>query len=249
MVNKKNFRKFVLVLIISSILFLQSCSLKQTLYIDKNSSGNVSFELVLADYFTEVAEQLSELLPDNTDDNASEKGFFDLDKIREDFSKDNSVVLEGLSSPSPEMLTGELTFENVTNVFSGNSGSEGNGIFSFSQNGDLYKLSLEVSYASMEHLLSSNPSMNSPLMENFGPLANNGLTDEDYLDMMQFVLGDESRIGIQDSKLVLDVNVDGVVVSFEGGRKLDSDTVRFEIPLLRVLILDKPQIFSVTFRE
>ncbi len=247
MLNKRYLLKFVLTMVIPVFLFLQSCSLKQTLYIDKNSSGRVSFELTLADYFTDVAEQLSELMPDDSKNTTLKEGFFDLAKIREDFSKDKNVVLEDLSSPSPELLKGELTFDDVSTVFSGNNG--GAGIFSFSQTGGIYKLSMEISYTTVESLLSANPSMNSPLMENFGPLANGGLSDEDYLDMMQFVLGDESRAGILDSMLVLDVTVDGVVVSNEGGEKISSSTVKFQIPLLKVLILDQPQVFSVSFKE
>ena len=97
--------------------------------------------------------------------------------------------------------------------------------------------------------MTANPSMDSPLMQSFGPLANKGLTDSDYLDMMQFALGDESRAGIKNSYLVLDVNVDGVITDQQGGTLLDADTVEFKIPLLRVLILDKPQAFSVSFKK
>ena len=246
----KNVTRFGLISVVLVInILLQSCSLKQTLFIDKTSAGNVSFELILASYFAEVAEKLSDLLPDDPEAQDSKEGIFNLDQIREDFSNDESVILKELVSPSREKLTGSLSFEDVTDVFKGNMSADGKGIFGFSHTGDIYTLSLELSYTTIERLLVSNPSMNSPLMESFGPLANKGLTDNDYLDMMQFALGDESRAGIEESFLLLDVNVDGKVVSLQGGVKLDEDTVRFRIPLLRILILDEPQSFSVSFTE
>lgn len=247
-------RKYVILfglipIVLIIILLLQSCSLKQILYIDKTSAGNVSFELTLASYFTEVAKQLSDLLPEDPEVQDSKKGLFNPEQIREDFAGDESVVLQDLESPSQEILKGRLTFEDVTNVFTGSMPADEKGIFRFSNNRDVYTLSLELSYTTIERLLVSNPSMNSPLMESFGPLANKGLTDNDYLDMMQFALGDESRAGIEESFLLLDVNVDGKVVSQKGGVKLDEDTVRFRIPLLRILILDETQSFSVSFTE
>ncbi len=231
------------------ILLFQGCSLKQTLEIDKTAAGTVTFELTLASYFTEVAEQLSELMPMDSESSNNKNGFFDLGKITKDFEDDKNVVLQSLESPSGEILKGRLSFNDVTSVFNGDISSEGEGIFRFSQIGDVHTLSLELSYATIGRLLLSNPSMNSPLMENFGPLANKGLTDSDYLDMMQFALGDESRTGIKESFLLLDVNVDGKVVSQKGGEQLDEDTVRYRIPLLRILILDEQQSFSVSFTE
>ena len=122
-------------------------------------------------------------------------------------------------------------------------------IFSFTTIDNINTVLVEINYETVEQFLLANPSMNSPLMESFGPLANRGLNNEDYLDMMQFALGDESRVGIQESYLVMDINVDGKIISQSGGTKVDQDTVRFKIPLLRILLLDEPESFSVSFSD
>ena len=250
---KKNTGFFLLIFIVLAVLFgFQSCSLKQTLYIDKNGAGFVSFNLELAPYFVDVTEQLSELFPENSSEakqNNNKKGLFDLDKIKEDFSKSKGTVVEELESPSSNILKGKFTFTDISTAL--NSGTTGDivDIFKFSSDGNLSTLSVLLDYKTVEKFLAVNPSMDSPLMQSFGPLANKGLTDNDYLDMMQFALGDESREGIKDSYLIMDVNVDGVITAQEGGSLIDTDTVRFKIPLLRILILDKPQSFSVSFKK
>jgi len=251
--HKKNTESFLLIFIILAVfLGFQSCSLKQTLYIDRNGAGSVSFNLELAPYFVDVTEQLSELFPENSSEakqNANKKGLFDLEKIKEDFSKSKGTVVKELDSPSSNILKGKFTFTNISTAL--NSGTAGNiiDIFKFSSDGDSSTLSVLLDYNTVEKFLTANPSMDSPLMQSFGPLANKGLTDNDYLDMMQFALGDESREGIKDSYLTLDVNVDGIITSQEGGTLLDTDTVQFKILLLRILILDEPQSFSVSFRK
>ena len=252
--NSKN-NTYLLVLIIVFLavsLGFQSCSLKQTLYIDRNGAGSVSFNLELAPYFVDVTEQLSELFPENSSEakqNTNKNGLFNLDKIKKDFSKSKGTVVEELDSPSSNILKGKFTFTDISTAL--NSGASGNiiDIFKFSSAGDLSTLSVMLNYNTVEKFLAANPSMDSPLMQSFGPLANKGLTDTDYLDMMQFALGDESREGIKDSYLILDVNVDGVITAQEGGIIIDTDTIRFKIPLLRILILDEPQLFSVSFKK
>ena len=250
---KKNTDFFLLFIILLAVfLGFQSCNLKQTLYINRNGAGSVNFELELAPYFVDVTKQLSELFPDNSIENkqnTNKKGLFDIDKIKEDFSKSKGTVVEELESPSSNILKGKFTFTDISHAL--NSGTSGNivDIFKFSSDGDLSTLSVLLDYNTVEKFLTVNPSMDSPLMQSFGPLANKGLTDNDYLDMMQFALGDESREGISKSYLLLDVNVDGLITAQKGGTLIDTDTVRFKIPLLRILILDEPQSFSVSFKK
>jgi len=254
--HKRNTGLFLLIFIVLAVFFVfQSCSLKQTLYIDRNGAGSVSFNLELAPYFADVTEQLSDLSPRESSNNKTDKkkGLFDLAKIKEDFSRSKGTVVEELESPSGDILKGKLTFTNITTALNSglNSGTSSNigNIFNFSSNGEERTLSVLLDYNTVEKFLAVNPSMDSPLMQTFGPLANKGLTDSDYLDMMQFALGDESREGIKDSYLILDVNVDGVITAQKGGTLIDTDTVQFKIPLLRILILDEPQSFYVSFRK
>lgn len=82
----------------------QSCSFKQTLYIDKTAAGNDNFELTLASCFTEAAGQMSELFTKDTEKQNTRKGIIDIGQIREDFSRDESMVLNNLESPSENLL-------------------------------------------------------------------------------------------------------------------------------------------------
>ncbi|MCK5673738.1 MAG: hypothetical protein KAH95_10185 [Spirochaetales bacterium] len=239
------------IILISSILFLifnfQSCTLKQTLNINAEGSGDIDFELILAPFFVEVALQLSELFPDEGANPINSQSLFEIEKIREDFSETRGSTLQKLENPSSNILQGTLLFDDIRTALNGSGKNNIMDIFSFSSKNNIHTLSVKINYTTVEQFLLANPSMDSPLMKSFGPLANQGLKDEDYLEMMQYALGDESRVGIQESYLLFDVNVDGKIISQSGGTKLDLDTVRFKIPLLRILLLDEPEYFSVSF--
>ncbi len=239
-----------LIIVIFIVLVFLSCSLKQTLYIDKNAAGNIDFELTLVPFFIEVTEQLSELFPG--EDNSvqkSTKGPFDLEKIREDFSKNKGSVLQQLDTPSDNILHGSIKFDDIRIALNGTGSNNILDLFSFTTKDGIFTLTVVLNYETVKQFLLSNPSMNSPLMETFGPLANKGLTEEDYLDMMQFALGGESSLGIKESFLSLNVDVKGNIISQSGGLIVDHNTVKFKIPLLQVLILDEPKLLSVSFSE
>lgn len=249
--HRKNLTYRLVLLFITLIVIFnfQSCTLKQTLNINKEAAGDISFELTLAPFFVEVAEQLSELFPEENDIPDSSHGIFDVVKIREDFSKSSGSILEKLENPSSNILQGTLLFDDIRTALNGSGSNNILEIFSFTTKNNINTVSVEINYETVEQFLMANPSMNSPLMESFGPLANRGLNKEDYLDMMQFALGDESRVGIRESYLIMDINVDGKIISQSGGTKVDQDTVRFKIPLLRILLLDEPESFSVSFSD
>ncbi|MEA1911898.1 MAG: hypothetical protein U9N32_09540 [Spirochaetota bacterium] len=241
-----------LILLFTALLLIsnfQSCTLKQTLNINKDAAGNISFELTLAPFFVEVAEQLSELFPDENEKSNINHDIFDIVKIKEDFSKSKGSSLHKLESPSSNILQGTFLFDDIRTALNGSGSNNIMDIFTFTTNNNINTLAVDLNYKSVEQFLAANPSMNSPLMESFGPMANKGLNEDDYLDMMQYALGDESRIGIKESYLLMDINVDGKIISQSGGIKIDQDTVRYKIPLLKILLLDESESFSVSFSD
>lgn len=222
--------------------------MKQDIVLNTDGSGNVSFEIKLAPYFTEVISQLSELAPSENQNKLTEGQFFDVDKIREDFSKRSGVILESVESPSPEVLKGSFLFSDINTAVTDGGKTRNPGIFSFTNNGGTAFLSVKVNYETMEQLLNENLSLNNPLMENFGPLANRDLSKSDYLDMMEYMLGPESRQGIKDSYIDITVKVNGKIITQKGGSLKGNDAVEFRIPLIKILVLEEPLEYSVFFR-
>ncbi len=247
--EKSRFAAVFVILFIGAALF-SSCTMKENLFLKTDGSGHARFELKLAPYFTEVASQLSELVPakNGVKNTGKNKGFFNIPKMKKDFAKRQGVTLTELVSPTPDILKGSFTFSDINTAVTNAGKTKNPGIFSFKKENGLSKLSVDINYTTVEALLTENPSLNSPLMKNFGPLANKDLSDKDYLDMMEYALGKESRQGIKDSMLDIIIKVDGHVTAVSGGTKIDKSTVRFRIPLIKILVMTTPLHYSVEFK-
>jgi hypothetical protein len=231
-----------------ALLVLGACQVRQEVQINRNGSGKVDFSISLAPYFTEVVDQLQQVAPPEEGEELEAENIFQVEQLRKDFAANEEVSLEALSNPNPQELHGTISFESIERALTQQKRElESGELFSFTRDGERATLDVLVNYATFRQLLEANPSFNSPLMENFGPPANRGLSDGEYLDMMEYALGPESRKGIKESELHLRVNVEGRIVSHKGGSLVDENTILFRVPLLDLLILDEALRYSVSF--
>lgn len=84
------------------------------------------------------------------------------------------------------------------------------------------------------------PLLDYPFVRPLGPEESAGLTPEDYLAIVAFVLGPDGPAALSDSAITIRVSVDGELVSQRGGRVDDDGAAVFEVPLLDVLLLHQP---------
>jgi hypothetical protein len=241
-------KKIIQFTILLILMVTASCSMKQEILLEKSGQGEFSFKIVLAPYLGEVLDQVQMLM--NSEPPLPENGdiFFDLDAIRNDFSKNKSVNLVELISPDRLSLEGRFLFDSIEEMLQKvEKGSAESQMIHFKSYPDRSELTVNISRDSMESLIKANPGMNNPLVENFGPSATEGLSSGDYLDMMEFALGEESRLGIQNSRLAITVKVQGRILEQTGGKKLDDKSVLFEIPLLDVLMLKKSLTYTLSY--
>lgn len=89
--------------------------------------------------------------------------------------------------------------------------------------------------------------MRDPLFAQLGPQGTGRVTDEDYLSMIRFSIGDDAPGLLKKSFITLTVLPPGEMVSQSGGT-VSGNSVVFRIPVLRVLVLDRPLDYAVTFR-
>lgn len=237
---------FALLVLLSG---LSSCSMKQDVQLESSGEGRMSFRIDLEPYLGEVIEQVQLLMDSEEEIPATDESFFDIPAIREDFKKNKHAELLSIESPSRLSLKGEISFDSVENMLQEvEQFNPDHRMITFTTAPGRSDLTVTINRATVDSLLKANPSMNNPLVQNFGPTATEGMSRSDYLDMMEFALGEESRMGITNSKLILNVSVNGAVLDQKGGRKLNARTVVYEIPLLDVLILDRTLVYSLSYR-
>ena len=208
---------------------------------------NLSFSVELEDYLTTVIRQLQEIAGEEPP--ADPDAPVDTEAIKGEFAQREGLNLVYLSAENPQKWGGKIEFSRIDDAFvSENFSATALKIFNFSQGSGESRLKVTITLDTVRAFLEENPSLNNPLMESFGPLSNEGLTDEDYLEMMEYALGVESRMGIKNSVFSLVIKTEGKIVEQIGGELLGPSTVRFSIPLLSILVLDEPLIYSLRFK-
>jgi hypothetical protein len=96
-------------------------------------------------------------------------------------------------------------------------------------------------------LLELAPFLKNPLFEGLGPQENDDATEAEYLELIDLALGAGGAATLKASYIETTVLVKGRVVAQTGGTAVPGGVV-FRIPLLRVLLLDKPLDYSLTFK-
>lgn len=222
------------------------CQMKQEVRIDRTGRGSLTFSTELEDYLVTVIRQLQEFTGDASQ--VDSDNLVDVDVVEKEFDQRAGLELVHLSSEDSRRWGGKIEFSRIDDAFVSENFSENAlKIFRFYQGKEESHLRVVITPDTVRAFLEENPSLDNPIVENFGPLANEGLTNEDYLEMMEYALGVESRVGIKNSAFELVIKPEGKIVEQVGGELLDDSTVRFSIPLLSILVLDEPLIYSLRF--
>ena len=227
------------------------CGLQQRVHLQVDGSGSstlaVSLDASFVDYLRALAEVGGgDLLP--------EDHIFDVDEIAAAIAARPGVELIDIATPAANELHLELAFADLQAVFAVDAAEAERGqpagtplvsLSSPSARGRTLRIHMSAdNYWQLARLF---PSLDNPLMASLGPQPQMPITDGEYLEMMQFALGDQAPAQIVDSWVEVEVAIDGTVVAQQGG-ELTETGVLFRIPLLRILVLDQPLDYSVTFR-
>ena len=100
-------------------------------------------------------------------------------------------------------------------------------------------------YGAIEKLV---PALSTPELEVYGPRYSNGMSEEEYLDMMTFLLDEGAAEKIRASRVELDIKVPGKITKAVGLTKKSDDTAALEMALLDILLLNDPVEFELRWK-
>jgi len=226
------------------ILIFSTCTIKQEVELERDGSGRVDFHIEIErfflDYLLDMAELTGEL------ELSEQSTIFDIEKIKAGLNQKPGVTVTRLASPIPEVVEGSFTFRNIEEVFNNEALLTKADVMGFIREDNGKSLKLHLDRGNFEHIYSLFPMLANPVVESFGPLENEDTSEEEYLEMIKFALGEEAPEGIRNSFINLDIKVNGRLLCQSGGT-INKEGVSFQIPLIRVLLLDQPLDYSITF--
>jgi hypothetical protein len=237
-------RAFVAASCIVCALALSSCTVNQSLVIAPDGSGTFSMHaevsVLLKDYLVSLAGI------SGTSGPLKDGRVFDAAAIRKDLQSRPGIVVQKASTPAANVLDLELGFDTLQDLAGTREALNDAGAISIVDEQDRSTLRLHLDRTTWGELARLFPPLRDPLIAELGPQANGTVTDDDYLAMIRFSIGDAAPALLQKSFFTLTVQPTGQIIAQSGGTVNDG-IVTFRIPVLRILVLDRPLNYSVTW--
>jgi hypothetical protein len=211
-----------------------ACTAKPAVDVKGDGSGTATVRLevkkLFADYFT-------------ADEGAV---VFDTGRIKKGMEKRPGFAVRRVASPTPESLEMELAFDDIRSLFSDKSPPENDGIISVTQKDGKTTIALHLEKSSAKKVGGLFSDVSNPAFKEMSPREQRTRTEKEYLEAIEFAVGKEGPPLMKSSYLELTVRPDGALVSQVGGAIVNGAVV-FRVPLLRMLMLEKPLDYSITF--
>lgn len=230
-----------IIIAILALLCLFSCSVTQEMTVKPDFSGTASGSVILHPVFADYLSSFAEI------SGMGSRFAFNTEEIKAGLEKSPGTKVTRIISPKPEELSYSLTFQDIETLLSQDPGISQSGLIRASRQDGVNRLSLYLDRKNYPQLVALIPALDNPLFSALGPLENEGTSESDYLEMMEYALGEEGPDLIKRSSVSLTIKVQGTVVSHRGGEPVPGG-VRFNIPLIRILLLDKPIDLSLDYR-
>ncbi len=235
--------KKITMVLLSSLIFL-SCTMKQEIFLAADGSGTSSMEINLKSFVLPTIEDLAEVSPDVDPDE-----LLSPEKITESMLENPEISNVKASRPLKNRLLIDFDFGNIEDLFAQTEDDvQESGLIKIENFGNQKKLTLTINKDTYSGFSNIIPNIDDPTMAALAPDPDMEITESEYLDMIEFFFGDDGPGGILDSMLTLVLNVDGTIVNLQGGRKLSENAVEFNVPLIRILLLDTNLVYSITYK-
>ena len=234
---------------LAASLLVAGCSVDQEIAVRLNGAGEAQVRVELHPVFIDYLLALAEVAEEVEAPEDPSEALFDVSEVEAAIAEWPGVEAARIATPAPEQLELSLTFADLRAAFEPATPEPGvNTTPLISLSGSKRRtLSVHLDSDNYHQLTALFPVLEHPLVISLGPQPDLEVSDDEYLEMMQFVLGDDGPPAILDSEVKVRVQVEGRVVEQHGGELLDDGSVLITIPLLRILVLDQPLDFSIVF--
>jgi len=223
---------------------LGGCVLQQGISMSRTNTGWATTDLYVYDFFKMVLEDFEPFSPE-------ERTVSLMDASIDDFVQRLHETTS--ASDVSSMKIGEngyfidFTFSSLEALLQDLNKQEPQTIVKVAKRGSETTLSVFLDLGNYPQLTRMVPFLADPNFETFGPLYNEGMSEEEYLDMISYILGGEGPTAIEESVISLRLTAPVAIKRQQGGVMESPNSIRFDIPLIDFLLLAKPITFSATW--
>ncbi|MFA5447332.1 MAG: hypothetical protein WC233_03535 [Sphaerochaeta sp.] len=221
-----------------AIVLISGCTVTQQLDYHSAKERTASFDFEVEDFFVAVLEDFSDFSPAEGDEDLMDKAIRDFERALQRSPATSGVSLDKVDENS---WYGYFTVHDLERLIVDLGAGANQTLLTLTDD----SLSFFLSMDNYDQLVPVIPFLADPNFEAFGPVYNQGLSEEDYLEMISFMLGEEGVPAIEESTITLTLRTPRPVKSFTAGTKRSADLYEFSFPLIDFLLLADPITFTV----
>lgn len=242
---RKIIRTIALILLLAVLV---SCQVTANMDLQTSESGS-SYSLIRTDsFFESVLEDLSSWKDSGSNDPVTDVAISSFAQKLNESSKSSNVRFIKTDEHS---YTGEFDFSNFTALLEDLTGKyKDQDLLTLKSANNRTRFTLKINLENYDVLASILPFLADPNFEVWGPKYNNPpydyLTEEDYKDLVSFVLGEDGPESIDDSYINIIINTPSPILS-TNGTQLSEKSVSFSFPLIDFLLLHDEIYFYCEF--
>jgi len=236
--------------IISCALLLSSCVVAEKLTLTgdytqtKAVPGKNHVDLSVDDFFVGVVEDLSDWENKGSNDPIIDVAIQDFVTNLEASSVTSSIRFV---ETGHNTYMGDFAFSNFPQLLIDLSNKQADqSVVTMSAKNGKTHVEISINMDNYEQLTKMIPFLADPNFEVYGPLYNNDLTEEEYLEMVSFILGEQCPDSIASSSIKIQV-VAPKAISSHNGKLRNSKTVEFSFPLIDFLLLHESIDFYLEY--
>ena len=227
-------------LVLATSLLLFGCTVTEMASVSSGTKGTSLTDIYVEDYFIDVLTDFAEFMP-SSDESIMDSAISTFASQLNDAPSATSVAAVKSDGNNYSVYFDFSSFEKLAGEL---SGGKSNTIIKQSAN----SLSFYVDINNYEELEAVVPFLADPNIEVFLAKYNIGYSEEDYMDMIVFSLGEEAPESLRNSMITINIQLPGKVTSITGAVKTSDTSVRYAFRLIDFLLLSSPLSFNVTWK-
>ena len=230
-------KKFI-ILLLSIALILTSCTVTEKITINGSQKGSSSSDIYVEDFFIEVLEDFGEFLP------SSDKSIMDeaMEGFAGQLQSSSAASVVKFKNLGDNHYTLDFSYSDMNKMMK-DLGAANNTLIKETAN----SFAFYVDINNFDELTKIVPFLADPNFEVYGPVYNQGMSEEEYLDMIYYLLGEDGPDAIKNGEVTLTITTPATIKSVSGAVKIGDKTAEFKFPIIDFLLLNNPITFEVTW--
>lgn len=218
------------------VILISSCTVTEDLILNKDG-GSLSSDIDVENYFVEVLEDFAEFMPES-DEPVIDKAISEASKqlSNSGYATDVVFIKDGKNS-----YVGNFNFNNLNELMKAFNENTNQTVIKKDENSIKFYVDIN-NYSELEDII---PFLADPNIEVYLAKYNVGYSEQDYLEMLVFSLGEEAPESVQKSIITLNITVPGTITKIEGATKTGDNSMTYSFRLLDFLLLNNPLTFYV----